>query len=90
MFGFKPKSRLNNRISDTKTRTDAPIDLDEKVYKNTQIVVNTYDGRQIIDHIFESTNVVAVDLEGANLGSNGGFITLVQLAFLPNHLMNDE
>ena len=74
----------------TITRIDAPIELDEKVYKNTRIIVNTYHGRQIIDHIFQSTNVVTVDLEGVNLGSVRGSITLVQLAFLPKHLMNEN
>ncbi len=72
----------------TITRIDAPIVLDEKVYENTRIIVNTYHGRQIIDTIFQTTNVVTVDLEGVNLGSIRGSITLVQLAFLPKHIMN--
>jgi len=72
----------------TITRIDAPIVLDEKVYENTRIIVNTYHGRQIINDIFEKTNLVTVDLEGVNLGSVRGSITLVQLAYLPKHLMN--
>jgi len=74
----------------TITRIDAPIELDDKVYENTRIIVNTYHGKQIVDQIFQTTNVVTVDLEGVNLGSVRGSITLVQLAFLPRHLMSHQ
>ncbi|CAG2104224.1 unnamed protein product [Medioppia subpectinata] len=73
----------------TITRIDAPIELDDKVYENTRIIVNTYHGKQIVNEIFKTTNVVTVDLEGVNLGSVRGSITLVQLAYLPSDVMSD-
>ncbi|XP_054159782.1 uncharacterized protein LOC128957995 [Oppia nitens] len=71
----------------TITRIDAPIELDTEVYRNTRIIVNTYHGKQIVDQIFSMADVVTVDLEGVNLGSVRGTVTLIQLAYLPKHLM---
>lgn len=60
------------------------ISVDKRVLNCTQMVYNRQHGAQVIDQILQLEQpVVAVDMEGVNLGAIKGSITLVQLAFSP-------
>ena len=57
------------------------ITIDQEILDLVAIIVDTQQTTRIIDEILEQPNpLVAVDLEGVNLGAPRGYITLVQVA----------